>query len=460
MGLDAASSPVLLSPSTLAPLSISDLHPALSEPVLSSMDFLNEVTSRYPEAISFAPGRPHEQFFEGMDPGLLVRRYQDHLRATGSTPREAQRSVLQYGPAAGIINDMLARALGREQGLAVTSEDLVVTVGAQEGIFLSLLVLSGPDRGPVLVTDPCYVGTSGAARLLGLDLVPVAADEGASAPRPDALRAVVADLRRDGRPPRVLYTIPDFANPGGYTMTIDERRVLIATARELGLLIIEDSPYAFTAPRAERIPTLKALDDPASPCVVHIGTFAKTGLPGARVGYVVADQRVTGPARESTLAAQIATAKSMVTLNTSPIGQAVVGGLLLELEEQDKMLGEDRGAFYRTSLAHLLSALETEFGQHPRLRGRVRWNRPEGGFFVVLTCDFPVPEELLEVSGRDFCVLWTPMSHFKLDDDPAVRHQLRLACSYLSEEQIDLGVERLARFLDCAAGTQGTAADA
>jgi (S)-3,5-dihydroxyphenylglycine transaminase len=191
-----------------------------------------------------------------------------------------------------------------------------------------------------------------------------------------------------------------------------------------------------------RVPTLKALDTGRR--VIHFGSFAKTVLPGARVGYVVADQRVgDGQGRVQGFAEHLSRIKSMVTVNTSPISQAVVGGALLENDFSLERATSRSRHVYQRNLAHVLRGLETRFGRCDS----VSWNTPRGGFFIVVTVPFTVDDELLERSGRSFGVLWTPVSHFY--DGKGGRNQIRLSCSSLDSTQVEEGLNRLANlFVD------------
>src|SRR5690606_40289165 len=98
-------------------LAPSSLHGSLQDPLLGSMDFLNEVMSRFPEAISFAPGAPHPQTLEGVDTQRYVDRFLDHLVHEGRSPEQARRRLLEYGPSRGIINDLVSDALRRDYGI-------------------------------------------------------------------------------------------------------------------------------------------------------------------------------------------------------------------------------------------------------------------------------------------------------------------------------------------------------
>ncbi len=180
--------------------------------------------------------------------------------------------------------------------------------------------------------------------------------------------------------------------------------------------------------------------------MVYLGSFAKTALPGARVGYVVADQRVAdGAGRIGLLSDQLSKIKSMLTVNTSPIAQAVVGGKLVAHGCSLVAANVREHEAYTRNLRQVLDGLAARFPAGAPASERVEWNAPAGGFFVVLTLPFPVDDALLEHSAREYGVLWTPMRHFY--DGPGGEHQLRLSISAVTPEQIDLGLDRLAALI-------------
>lgn len=419
-------------------LNTDDLHPALAEPALESMNFLNEIMKRYPNAISFAPGAPNLMFQQDFDYNRSIKTYLTHVAQTRNLTSEKAFSLLyEYGPAQGLICDIVAAALERDEGLQLHAEDVLITVGAQEAMFLSLRALFRKPEDQLAVVSPCYVGIRGAASLLNIDLVSVS--ETADGLDLDSLTLQVAEARKSGKSIRAIYVSPDHANPSGAVMSLAQRLQLLKLAEQENFYILEDSAYGFTADPVQPLPTLKALDRTKS--VIFIGTFAKISLPGARVGFVVADQWIKdADGNRRTLAQAMASAKSMITVNTSPICQAVVGGMLIEHGGSLAELGKSKAEFYRSNLVHLITALDRELDPNV-----ATWNRPTGGFFVLAQLSVPVNLALLEQCADGFDVLWTPMSQFYLDS--AGDFQLRLSCSYLSHSQIDEGVKRLSKFI-------------
>lgn len=432
----------------LAELPISRLHESLSSPVIESMTFLNEIAHDFADAISFAAGRPYEGFFDVEDVHRYVRTFADHLRQRLDGDEVAvRRALLQYGRTKGIIHELIAKNLAIDEDITVDPESIVVTVGCQEALYLTLRTLRRTQEDALLTVLPCYVGATGAAQLAEMPVLPVRG--GTDGIDLADLVDVMERTKSAGLRPRACYLVPDFANPSGTRLGRDTRERLLRLADEHDFFVLEDNPYGIFHEEGARLPTLKSLDSTRR--VIYLGSFAKTGMPGARVGFVVADQVVTsGPRGTSRLADQLAKVKSMLTVNTSPLAQAVIGGKLLTHGGSLRAANARETQVYRANLQQLLAGLAKRFP--PQRHPMVTWNAPVGGFFVVLNVPFEADDHLLEQCGRDFKVLWTPMHHFYGDGTP--RRQIRLSFSHLTPDEIETGLDRLADFIVGQCGTR------
>jgi (S)-3,5-dihydroxyphenylglycine transaminase len=411
----------------------------LSDPLLDVMNFLNEVVLRYPRAVSFAPGRPSEQHFDVErslgSAGLWV---ESRATASGLPPRKVWNDLGQYNKTNGVINDLIARQLAADEGITAAPESIIVTTGCQEGMAILLLGLIDPAEDAILVSDPAYIGIPGLARIMGLTLIPIPTGERGL--DPEAVRRALGEARRMGRRPRALYDVPDFNNPLGTRMPLEARHALLDLAREEELLIWEDNPYGMFSYDGQPLPTLKALDEHG--VVVYMGSFSKTLFPGLRLGYLIADQGVIlASGQRVPLAAELSKIKSLTTVNTSPVVQAIAGGILLENGGSLRRVVEEKLPFYRTNRDRMLAALEDTLGG---LEG-VDWNRPEGGFFLTLNLPFEFTDDQLTACARDYGAIVCPMRFFALA--PGRERQVRLSFSYVTPEQIDEGIARLARFV-------------
>ncbi|MEV7553696.1 PLP-dependent aminotransferase family protein [Amycolatopsis sp. NPDC089917] len=414
-------------------LNVETLHGSLTDPAISSMNLLNELIDEYPVAISMAAGRPYEEFFDIR----LIHEYLDaycaHLRDDRKMDEAGvTRTLFQYGTTKGVIADLIARNLAEDEHIDTTPESVVVTVGAQEAMFLVLRTLRASERDVLLAPAPTYVGLTGAALLTDTPVWPVRSNENGIDPDDLVLQLKRAD--EQGKRVRACYVTPNFANPTGTSMDLPSRHRLLDVAEAHGILLLEDNAYGLFG--AERLPSLKSLDRSGS--VVYLGSFAKSGMPGARVGFAVADQRM---ADGGLYADQLSKLKGMLTVNTSPIAQAVIAGKLLLNDFSLTKANEREIAIYQRNLHLTLGELKRRLGAC----SGVSWNTPTGGFFVTVTVPFVVDDELLEISARDHGVLFTPMHHFY--GGKGGFHQLRLSISLLTPELIEEGVSRLAALI-------------
>lgn len=413
-----------------------ELKDCFSDPLLDVMNFLNEIILDYPEAISFAPGRPLETLLNVESHVNGIAEFvADQAGRSGLPMDRIWKDLGQYNRTNGIINDLIASHLERDEGIHVASDAIMVTVGAQEAMAVILTGLFDSSKDILLVSDPTYIGITGLARILGIRVVPVpSGEEGLD---PEAVEKAIIQASRSGRV-RALYDIPDFNNPLGTTLPLDQRLKLIEICKKHGVLLIEDNPYGMFNYDGDRLPTLKALDQDG--IVLYIGSFSKTLFPGLRLGYLVADQRVGRQGHY--LAKELSKVKSLITVNTSTLCQAIAATALRNSGNSlEPIVKAKRHQFCRNRDA-LLACLAREF---VGLENEVQWNRPRGGFFVTLTLPFPFSTTELQRCAAEYGVIVCPMNFFSLAENR--QRQIRLSFSYLQEEQIRTGSERLARFV-------------
>jgi (S)-3,5-dihydroxyphenylglycine transaminase len=396
---------------------------------LESMNFLNEVLGRYPDAISFAAGRPPDQFiFTERVPDWL-RRYVDYRAELGSRGRPtALREIGQYADTSGIIQALVARYLEVDGEGVVEPRDCVMTNGFQEALLVHLMRLAR-HNGAVITLDPTYVGLTGAAMAAG---VPVYAVRGAASPA-EAIEAGATAAKRDGHAMTAAYVMPDFDNPTGRTLDISQRSDILDVARRQDVIILEDAAYRAFAYDAARAPTLLSLDRDGR--VVYLGTFSKMFLPGVRVGFAA------GLPAGRKAVADVVALKSFASVTTSPIAQAIVGGFLVDIDFRVLEWNAPRIAFCRANRDAMLDALQTHLGAVDS----ISWAKPAGGFFIVIRLPFAFDAADASDVAERFGVIVTPMTFFS--PSGAGRHEIRLAFSNVSVAAIREGVERLAAYL-------------
>lgn len=407
---------------------------------LDVMNFLNEVASRYPSAISFASGRPSEAFFDFEN---WIERIPEFVRYFAQQRQisvaEGYNLLAQYGRTNGIIGDLIARQIKIDEHIDIDPAQILVTAGCQEGLDLMLTSLCQHDDDVVLVRSPCYIGLTGVADLNKIELAPFACDDADQVPQ--ALRRAVSAIEAQGKRARALYLVPDFDNPTGSVLSSATREDIIEFCASKGIVILEDNPYGMFRFQGERVPTMYSMDRHA--CTVYLGTYSKTICPALRVGFCVIPPHLLGVANAgSHLLDRLSQAKSFVSVNTSQLTQAVVGALLISEDFSLARLVAPACRLYRNNRDIMIEHLSERFSD---LSPQVFWNRPDGGFFLTLTLPFPFRQAEAEICANEFGVLVMPLSFFAFDDREDYR--VRLAFSNVTSGLIEEGVLRLSRFV-------------
>ena len=407
---------------------------------LAVMNYLNGIADEFPDAVSFASGRPTEAFFRFDEWMELAADFAMRMsKAKSWSPEKAGNYLSQYGPTNGIINDLLSRQLEVDEGIRCDPHRIVITSGCQEALALCVRAVCTEDRDVILTRDPTYVGITGAADFAGVDIEPIECGIGNSLT--DSVSDVVSALKLSGRRPRVFYLIPDFDNPTGVVIPKEERQSLLAFCAENEILILEDSPYRMFHFDSDPPPSMMAMD--AAGCVLHLGTVSKTLCPTLRVGFVAVPKTLFGSEkRAAELVERIGIHKSFVTLNTCQFSQAIVGTILIREGGSLRRFVEPAVRHYRRNRDLMTQALKNELRS---CADSVTWNQPQGGFFMYLDTGFPFGEKEMRLCAREFGVLVMPMQFFSVRFRAS--NAIRLSYSNVDEGNIRRGVRRLAAYL-------------
>ena len=350
----------------------------------------------------------------------------DELRAAAEEAlRSPQaRMALQYGPEQGTpaLIDYLVARLNREEKLGLNREELMIVAGSTHAVDMLARLYAGRD-GAVLVEAPTYHDALHVFRNHGADLRPVPVDGDGLVVK--ALAAQLAALQREGKSPRLLYTIPNFQNPSGVTLTATRREAILELAREHGFLIVEDDVYRDLAFEEEVPPSFYSLAGGQG--VLRIGSFSKIMAAGLRLGWLVA--------APEHIQRCINCGAMQMGGGANPFVAHVVAEYCRagRLEPHILQLRQ----VYRRRRDVTLTALE----QHmPR---GVTWTHPRGGFFVWLTLPEGVSVEPLREAARQRKVLFVPGTGFFASGGG--ERNLRLAFSFVPPDEIERGVAILAQ---------------
>ena len=364
-----------------------------------------------PEVVSLAGGMPYVEALPG----------QEVLEVATQVLRDHAPMALQYGGGQGqlALRDR-AVMLMAEEGVEADPDDVVITTGAQQALDLLGKIFIDPDD-TIAVEAPAYVGalTAFAAyqpRFLTIELD----DEGMIVEQLE--QAIVR-----GERPTFVYTVPNFGNPAGVTMSRRRREHLVALCRETGIPIVEDNPYGLLRFEGEPLPCLRSLD-PRN--VIYLGTVSKTFSPGVRVGWALADPSVI---QRLVLAKEAA---YLCALNLT----------MLMTERWFAAEGRWRSALtglidtYRARRDAMLDALAEQFP------GTASWTHPSGGFYVWVSLPTWSDTTAMLAAAVERRVAYVPGTAFYPDGRGADR--MRLAYCYPTEDRIREGVARLATLLE------------
>src|SRR2546423_2129495 len=375
----------------------------------SAMRDLMAITAR-PEVISFAGGLPDTSTFP---PDTFAA-------VAGRIAAESCAKALQYGPTEGLVEtkECIAEVM-RADGTPVDIEDMVVTTGGQQGIDLVTKTLIDP--GDVVVAEaPTYPGAVPTFSSYQADVVQIEMD--ADGMRIDLLEEALARLDRENRKPKFIYTIPNFQNPAGVTMSLERRVRLVEIAHERELLVLEDNPYSLLRYEGEPVPSLHSLDGGAF--VMYLGTFSKILSPGIRLGWVAAPPPVLDKINQGKAGPHPCTSPP-----SPPLGPAYFS----EVRWRDYV--DSLTEIYRTRRDTMLDALAEHFPP------QAEWTRPGGGLFIWATLpDFIDTTDLLARALRDN-VAFVPGEAAYLDGRG--RNAMRLNFSGCGEEDIREGIRRI-----------------
>jgi 2-aminoadipate transaminase len=363
-----------------------------------------------PGAISLIFGHP--------DPTTLPV---DGLRAATEAVLRGPRArlALQYGSVQGTpaLIDYLVGKLNREEGLDLASDNLMIVAGSVHAVDMIARLYAGHD-GVVLVEAPSYHDAVHVFRDHSLDLRPVPIDDDGMVV--EALKAQLTLLQREGKPPRLLYTIPNFQNPSGVTLSAARREAVLELAREHGFLVVEDDVYRDLAFEGEVPPSFYALSGGQG--VLRIGSFSKIVAPGLRLGWLIA--------ASEHIQRCVNCGTSQMGGGASPFTAHVVVEYCRagHLEPHIARLRQ----VYRHRCDAILAALERY------MPPGVTWTRPRGGFFVWLMLPEGMSVGPLQEAARQRGVLFVPGTGFFAGGGG--ERNLRLAFSFVPLDEIERGV--------------------
>jgi DNA-binding transcriptional MocR family regulator len=380
----------------------------------SEIRALFAVASR-PEVVSLAGGMPYTAALPLDAVGALAAELAGPAGGAAS---------LQYGSGQGDprLRELICDVMALE-GIEASADDVVVTVGSQQALDLVTRIFVDPGD-VVLAEAPSYVGALGTFAAYEADVVHVAMDDDGLIP--EALREAIAAVAASGRTAKFLYTIPNFHNPAGVTLSLARRREILAICQDAGLLVLEDNPYGLLGFDDEPYRALRA-DDAAG--VIYLGSFSKTFSPGLRVGWALAPHAV----REKLVLASEASVLCPPTFNQYLVREYLSSQPWLEQVKVFRELYRERRDAMLDALTGVLPPGST-------------WTHPRGGFYVWLTLPEGLDAKVMQPRAINARVAYVPGVGFYADGQG--RRNMRLSYCYPEPAVIREGVRRLAGVIE------------
>ena len=379
---------------------------------VSEVRALFAVVSR-PEVVSLAGGMPDVSALDGE----LIE------QAFRSLMSNRRNYALQYGGGQGDLRlrEQIQEIMALE-GIQGSVENLMITTGSQHALeLLADLFLDQGDA--VLVEAPSYVGAVGIFRHKEAHIEHVFTDDDGISP--EALAEAADRLIEEGRKVKLLYLVPNFANPSGVTLTAERRAQVLQVCRERGILIVEDNPYGLLYFDQKPPEALRAMD---SEGVVYLGSFSKILSPGLRVGYVLAPPAI----RE-----KLILANESAILSPATFAQMMVSEYLSLSDWQGQI------DTYRKLYASKRDAALEALAQY---LPRVQTTRPQGGFFLWLTLPEGLNSKEMLPLAVDELVAYTPGTAFFGDGRGA--NNIRICFSHPTAENVKVGIQRLSNVVN------------
>ena len=379
---------------------ISSLKPSAIREILKA-------TSQ-PGVIPFAAGNPSVEAF----PIEEVKKISEEIL------RENPVAALQYGISEGYqpLRNRIMSYMKEKHNVSRDFDNIIITSGAQQVMDLTTKIFIN-EGDTVVCETPSFIGSLNCFRSYKANLcgVPVESDGMNIEKLEEALK--------NNKNVKFIYTIPNFQNPSGITMSLEKRKAVYELAKKYNVLILEDNPYGDLRVSGEDVPTIKSMDEDG--IVIYCGSFSKILSPGLRVGYAIAPQEII---------AKMTVGKQASDVHTPMFNQIVVDKWM-ERYDFEKHIEKIRG-IYKNKLELMCSLIDKELGDF------APYVKPEGGLFVW--CELPKEVDMLEFCSKavERKVSVVPGTAFTMDENDKT-NCFRMNFSTPTDEMIEKGMKIL-----------------
>ncbi len=359
-----------------------------------------------PGMIAFAGGSPAVEAFPCEEVQLLSNKILS----------ENPVAALVYGVSEGYepLRNHVKQWLKEREHVGSEDDVVLITSGGTQVMDIATRVLTS-EGDAVICEDPSFIGSLNCFRSHGCELVGVPID--ADGMNIEALEKAVKNTPNA----KFIYTIPNFQNPGGTTLSLEKRRKMYEIAKENNLVILEDNPYGNLRVEGEDVPSIKSMDTDG--IVVYAGSFSKILAPGIRVAYAVVPKKMAGA---------FTIGKQVSDVHSGVLNQMIVSRWFDEYDVDVHI--ENIRQIYRRKLNLMCDCLDKYCGDF------ISYVRPQGGLFIWAR--LPENVDMLEYVNKliERRVAVVPGTAF-MTDDTAPCHYIRLNFSTPADEDVIKGVE-------------------
>lgn len=326
--------------------------------------------------------------------------------------------ALQYSTTEGYtpLRDHLRAYMREKHNTGRDFDDILITSGAQQ--IMDLFTKSILNEGETVLTEaPSFIGTLNDFRSYRAKLVGIPMDtDGMN------MEALEKALRTE-KNVKFIYTIPNFQNPSGITMSLEKRKKLYDLAKQYGVMILEDNPYGDLRYAGEALPTIKSFDEEG--IVLYAGSFSKVISPGMRVGYAIGPKPVL---------AKMTVCKQGQDVHTNIWSQVLCHRFMTEYDYEAHLDG--LRALYTKKRAFLLDLMEKNLAPH------ITWDPFDGGLFAWCHLSAGVDMQAFVQKALEKKVCVVPGTAFLTDENEPC-DAFRINFSTPTDEQLQKGIELL-----------------
>ncbi|WP_457801614.1 aminotransferase-like domain-containing protein [Limosilactobacillus reuteri] len=367
-----------------------------------------------PKIISFAGGLPAPELFPVKEMKATVDKvFEEH-----------GQEAMQYGAAKGVtaLREVIQQHVKEKEDVDSELDNVLVTTGSEQA--LDLVGKAFVDPGDtVLVEQPTYLCALDVFRSYGANFASVEMDE-------DGMKMDALEEALKANPnTKLIYTVPNFQNPTGRTMTEERRKQLAELAEKYDVYVLEDNPYGEIRFSGQHVPAVKSFDK--SGHVLYMSTFSKTLAPGFRLGWLVADEDVVN---------KLTVLKQSADLHTDNLAQFAVAQFFADNDVDAHV--KEISDLYGKRKDLMLEGIKKYFPEG------VKYTNPEGGMFLWV--EVPGVDDTVELFKEclEHDVAFVPGDPFFAGE--AQPGAFRLNYSNMKEDQIEVGLKRLGAALTAA----------